>query len=527
MNDLAPAPATLLHVLAERARETPEKVAVTYEEDRLTFGELWRDGETAAATFELGGVGRTDRIVVALPNGLDFFPAFYGAHLAGAVAVPVFPGVPARRLAEIAARCRASAVVVADERAAEVAAQLGPAVRGFSPSMLRDGRSRSHRSATLRLPAPEDVAFIQYTSGSTGEPKGVLLSHGSLVKNVRQMIAGMEITASERFVSWLPVYHDMGLILKTMVPMFLGAETHLLATSLRDVDRWLDAIERLRATFTAAPDFGWRLCLRRSLDRSYDLSSLRVALNAAEPVRAETIRDFERRFGLRQVMAVGYGLAEATVGVAMTKPGTAPSVDDRGAVSVGRPFPGVEVEIRREGRPCAPGVTGDVHVRSLANSSGYFEDPEATAALFDASGFLSTGDVGYRDSGGELVILGRSKSSIIVAGRTVAPREVEEAAEASPLVRFAAALGVDRGDRAGEQIVVVVEVRDVSAGSEALEDTRRAVVRAVNDKIGLRPVEVLIVAPHTIPTTHNGKIQHATLRALYLARALADVGGAA
>jgi acyl-CoA synthetase (AMP-forming)/AMP-acid ligase II len=499
---------TLLEVLVRRAEATPDRVAAWFETEPLTHGALWAGIRRAAGALAAAGIGPGDRVVIALPNGLDFFPAFYGVQAAGGVAVPVFPGAPPARIQEQAVRCGAGAIVVTDEAAAAFERDLPGAGPILTPAGLASGAPRGAAPVS-----PSDLAYLQLTSGSTGEPRAVAISQGALITNVHQLIAGMEITPAERFVSWVPVYHDMGLILKTMVPMAIGAETHLLPTSLSDVDYWLETIERVRGTLTAAPDFAWRLAVRRPLRRDYDLGSLRVAINAAEPVRASTLDAFERRFGLAGVMTSGYGLAEATVGVSMTKPGRRPKVDAAGAVSVGPPFFGVEIEIRRGAGACGPGEVGDIHIRTIARSDGYFQDPEATAALFDAAGFLASGDIGYVDSAGELFVLGRAKNTIIVAGRTIAPREVEEAAETSPGVRFAAAIGVDAGPRAGEQIVVFAEARDPGASAGALAQTAAEITSAVADKVGVRPYEVLLLRPRAIPITHNGKVRHAALSA--------------
>jgi fatty-acyl-CoA synthase len=343
---------------------------------------------------------------------------------------------------------------------------------------------------------------------------------------MRQMIAGMEITEAEIFVSWLPVYHDMGLILKTMVPFYLAASIILLPTSLKHVDHWLAAIQQYRATFTAAPDFAYRLCLRHIKNpRDYDLSSLRVALNAAEPVRAQTIRDFERTFGLKNVMVAGYGLAEATVGVSMGRPQTEVTVDEQGQVSVGRPFLEIEVAIVRDGQAVGPGEVGEIVVNSPANSTGYYNNAKATHQLFWRPGTIQTGDLGYLNADGELFIVGRKKNIIIHSGRTIYPQEVEEMVDGLPGVRYSAAVGIDRGRLEGEQVYIFAEIRQADARPEAeLQNMIIDIVQMFHERFGFRPGRVYLLKPKAIPLTHNGKIQHVRLKEIYLNRTLFEAG---
>ncbi len=517
---------TLIEMLATRARRQPDAVAFRIDGRAVSFGRLWRSTLGFAAALLRRGLRSGGRVVLALPNGEDFFTAFYGVQRAGGVAVPVFPGSGAERLLALARLCGARTAVVASgpkgREQASAARARGLAV--FDGAAVAAGSEDPPEDEFPPI-AADGLSYLQYTSGSTGDPKGVRITHGMALANVEQLIAGFGITEREVFVSWLPAYHDMGLVLMTMVPFYLRAELVLLPASLTRVQGWLEAIERHRGTFTAAPDFAYRLCLRRIPEpRAYDLSSLRLALDAAEPVRARTVAEFEAAFGQRNVtpkggrrnmVTPGYGLAEATVGVAAWAPGEPIKVDDRGFVSVGKPFPGVDVAILRGGERAPAGVAGEIAIRSPANTAGYWRNPEATAKLFWRGDYLLTGDLGYFDAAGDLFIVGREKNIIITAGRNVAPGEVEEIADRVAGVRFSAAAGVDRGRLEGEQVYVFAEARGRPQES-ALQATVIEIVAAVHSGLGFRPGRVYLVRPRAIPRTANGKIRHAALKRRYL-----------
>ncbi|MCB1034243.1 MAG: AMP-binding protein, partial [Acidobacteria bacterium] len=457
---------TLISLLEERADSHPEAATFYFGEREHTWQEVWRAVCRLGRRLTESGLELGDRVVLALPNGPDFFTAFYGVQRAGGIPVPVFPESGPERVLSFARRCGARHVVGSEESHEELLrAATHPEIPedpASSLQVLRVSQGTEVEVSDWAPPQvpPEHPALIQYTSGSTGEPKGVVIRHESLLINMAQMIEGMEISSEEVFVSWLPAHHDMGLILMTMVPMALGAKLVLLPSRLTDVRQWLDAITRHRGTFTAAPDFAYRLCLQAVRDPSrFDLGSLRVALDAAEPVRAETLRRFHQTFGLSRVLVAGYGLAEATVGVSMQPPGTEPVVDDRGLVAIGRPFPGIRLHVVAEDRPAALGEVGEVVVESRANTAGYFHDPEATADLFWRPGCLRTGDLGYQDTEGNIFLVGRKKNVILQAGRNLAPQELEEAAESLSFVRRAAAIGIDRGRLEGEQAYLFAELR--------------------------------------------------------------------
>jgi acyl-CoA synthetase (AMP-forming)/AMP-acid ligase II len=512
-------PTTLVELLARRAREQPKRPAFHFGGRDHTFGELGAGIDRIAALLAGRGLDAGDRVVLVLPNGPEFFAAFYGAQRVGAIPVPIYPESGVDRVVDLAAACGAAAVVVSAEAPAERVAALRQRLGDSGPALLSAGEAPAGGGdPPAPFPRPEQTAFLQYTSGSTGDPKGVAITHAALLTNVGQMIAGMEITADDVFVSWLPVHHDMGLVLMTMVPFFLTARLVLLPTTLADVRQWLRAIAEHRGTFTAAPDFAYRLCLRavRDPDR-FDLRSLRVALNAAEPVRASTLERFEEAFGLERVMVPGYGLAEATVGVSMQPPGTPPVVSERGLVAIGRPFPGVTIHVVAGDRPAATGEVGELVVESPAATAGYFRNPRATAELFWRPGCVRSGDLGYRDGNGDVFLVGRSKNIILQAGRNLAPQEIEEAVDALPFVRRTAAVGIDRGRAEGEQAYVFAELRRAAPpAADELQEMARQVVERVHARLGLRPGRVVLLKPRSIPLTPNGKIQYGALREAHL-----------
>ena len=502
---------TLIEMLEVRAQVSGEKIAFTFEDQPTSFQTLWQRVNQFALSLLDQGLRSKERVVIALPNGAEFFFAFYGVQRAGGIAVPLFPDSSVERIASIAKSCKARFVVLPEG--------------SLKSSELHANGLLEFRSLLLHVQQavglqnypqvqPDDIAFLQYTSGSTGNPKGVMLTHANLLTNMRQMIAGMQITKEDVFVSWLPVYHDMGLILMTMVPFYLAADVHLLPADLRSVRDWLKTIDASRGTFTAAPDFAYRLCLRH-LDslREYDISSLRVALNAAEPVRAATITEFESAFGVVNVMVAGYGLAEATVGVSMWTPQTPARVDANGLVSVGHPFPDVGLKILKDD---PSSQIGEILIKSAANSKGYLNNPAETKALFWQDGYIHSGDLGYLDEDGYLYIVGRRKNIIKHAGETIAPQEIEETVDAISGVRMSAAVGVDRGRVEGEQAYVFVEVREKPNISEWGYEMTLETVQAIHNRLGIRPARVILVKPHTIPKTYNGKIQYVRLRESYL-----------
>ncbi|MDP3542890.1 MAG: AMP-binding protein, partial [Elusimicrobiota bacterium] len=547
--------ATLVAALDWHADAHPDRLHVRLygeggREEAVTYAALRDGARNAAAALQERGLERGERVALMLPTGTDYLFAFLGAIIAGGVPVPMYPPTRPgqleehlRRHAGILANSEAAFLVAAPQARAACArlSRRAPALRGFlAPEDLRS--SGAPRDAG---PRPDDIAFLQYTSGSTGSPKGVILTHRNVLANVRAMGRATAASSRDVFVSWLPLYHDMGLIGAWLSALYFGAPLVLLSplAFLARPHRWLRAIHRHRGTISAAPNFAYELCVAgidaRRLE-GLDLSCWRLAVCAAEPVSAAALEGFRDKFaafGLRpEALAPTFGLAESTVGLAFTPLGRGPRIDrvrrgpfaelgralpagpdEAGAlqfVSCGRALPGHELRIVDEsGFEAGERQEGRLWFKGPSACGGYFRNPEATRKLFHGD-WLDTGDLAYL-AGDELFVTGRVKEMLIRGGRHAYPYELEEAAGALPGIRKGgvAAFGCRDPRTGGERLVVMAETR-ASEPAER-ERLRRRVNELACDLLGMPADDVMLVEPHTVLKTSSGKIRRAACRELY------------
>jgi acyl-CoA synthetase (AMP-forming)/AMP-acid ligase II len=442
-------------------------------------------------------VGRGDRVALFLPSGLGFIRVFFALQRLAAVPCAFAPGSSPAAGARRAARVRPCLILVD-----------GPEAEGLARALTEDGLRCAALPEVPWAAAPpsrpevseEDLAFLQPTSGTSGEPRAAMITQANALASLRAARDMLEIGPRDVLVSWVPPWHDLGLLRFVLGPVYFGAPCHLVPPAIRTLPLWLRTASEMRATILGAPDFAWRLATRLVDPEGLDLSSLRYATNGGEPVRQSTILAFEERFGVPGVLRPGYGLAEATLGVTCLRQGEPLRVDDRGNVSCGRPLPGVEVRIDQK-----VDETGEILVRGPAVFAGYFE---ASAEVL-RDGWLHTGDVGRLDADGHLYVLGRRRAMLKRGGAPLAPREVEEAAARVPGLRIAAAVGLPPApDGLTEEIAVAVEADPAADPLQIAAD----VSAAIEEALGFAPDQVVVLAPRTIPRTANGKIRHPALR---------------
>ena len=549
---------TLVGVLEWHAASHADRLHVTVLQDeatvlgKLTYGQLAEKAKRVAYGLIARDVAPGDRVALMLPTGLDFFLTFFGILYAGAIPVPIYPPLRLSQLEEhlrrqigILRNAGASVLVTVPEGmrlAGLLRAQLDALTSVETVAMVQ---SRS----PVRLPPTNDadaIALIQYTSGSTGDPKGVVLSHANLLANIRAMGEAMGASSDDVLVSWLPLYHDMGLIGAWLGSLYFGAPLYAMppVSFLVRPESWLWAMHRYRATISAAPNFAFELCLNQIPEENLmglDLSSLRLVGDGAEPVSPQTVRRFRERFGpygfSSNTMAPVYGLAECAVGLAFPPTGRGPIIDriDRerlgrdGAavpakaddphplelVACGQPLPGHEIRIVDEaGRELGDRREGRLEFRGPSATRGYFRDETKTRELIH-DGWLDSGDRAYI-AGGDVFVTGRVKDIIIRAGRHLYPQEIEEAvARLDGVMKGGVAVFSVADQRTGTERVIVL--------AETLEDNpaRRSVLQKaaqelVTDIAGTPPDEIVLAPPQTVPKTSSGKIRRSSARDMYL-----------
>ncbi len=563
---------TLVEALDWRARYEPQARAYTFlvdgeeQEANLSYAEL--DGVTRRLAARLDAHGASgERVLLCLPPGLDYITAFFACLRVGAVAVCAYPPDPLRpqrslpRLEAIVDDAGAAFALTTEALRGPLEALLekSPVAAGLTwlTTDLETGAESSETQAPFAFTgptlSPDSLAFLMYTSGSTGTPRGVVVSHRSALENMSRF-PGFEARPPTAFVSWLPFFHDLGLFFGILHPMVRGVPAILMSPTafLQRPVRWLKAISRYGGSVTGGPNFAFDLCVSKSTPaerRGLDLSGLTLALNGAEPIRPETLERFSRTFepyGFRpESFYPSYGLAEATCSVSG---GSAPGQPiviraERAALEKGRL---VQAEAEADSGPvlnlvgcgvslqgqeirivnpetlaaCAPDEVGEIWVGGPAVGLGYWGRPAETeytfrAHLADGAGpFLRTGDLGLLQ-GGELFIAGRLKDLIVIRGRNHYPQDLEltvERSEAALRPGGVIAFSIERGGE--ERLVLVSEVQPTPATDPA--EINRRVRRAVAEQHDLEVENLMLLAPGSLPKTSSGKPQRRACRQLYL-----------
>ncbi len=560
-SDGVPAPSnaqasTLTEALEYHVERQPDRLTVfMYEEDKefpLSYRALWDGAMGYAAQLTRAGLKPGQMVAIMLPTCKEYLYTFYGVLLAGGVPVPLYPPARLSTIEDHLSRhvgilkSAGATLMVTVREAKPLAYLLRAHVESLRSVLVPADLEGGSAGFTPVRAKPGDMGFLQYTSGSTGNPKGVVLSHANLMANVRAMGGAVSAHSGDVFVSWLPLYHDLGLIGANFASLVLGFPTVLMSplAFLSRPSSWMRTIHRHRGTMSGGPNFAFELCLRRIPEEDMegiDLSSWRFAFNAAEPVSPDTIVAFEKRFakyGLRgNCLSPSYGLAESSVGVAITVPGSPWRADrlDRDrftrtgdatfaqegdpspliVIGCGTPIPGHDIRVvDGAGFELPDRQEGLLQFRGPSSTSGYYRNPEATKTLFGSGDWLNTGDRAYL-SEGVLFLTGREKDIIIRGGRNISPYELEQAVgDLAGVRRGCVAVFGSTDPAAGtERVVVLAEMRDKDRSRDA--DLKRMINDLAVGLIGAPADDIVLAPPGTVPKTSSGKIRRVAAREFY------------
>jgi acyl-CoA synthetase (AMP-forming)/AMP-acid ligase II len=547
--------ATLTGAIAALAERLPDRDCLAIVdrrggEARLQLGALWQRAGDVQAALQAHGVAPGAIVLIVLPTGVDLLAAYGGALRAGAV--PGLLATPSHRVADAAVYAHRIGAIIANARPAAIlcdaaVAAVLPEVPDVRPAVLVPDAIAPAAAAAPATVAADALATVQYSSGATGTPKGVLLTHRAMLNNLRAMRDAMDLGAADVSVNWVPLYHDMGLMGAFLLPLLSGCPTVLIPTMdfMRDPAAWLRAIHAYRGSLSWAPNFAYGLCATRlaAADlEGLDLGSWRIAITAAEPVLASTVAAFCARFapyGFRAAaMTPAWGLAENVVMATIhaiaaparvdvvdrralaaedvARPGQ-PGAETSAVVAVGRCLTGCEVQIRdADGLPLPERRVGTVWLRSNCLFAGYRGDAALTARTL-VDGWLDTGDRGYL-ADGALYFVARGKDVIVVGGEKYSPQEIEEVVNRVPGVRegCAAVFGVLNEQLGTEAVAGVIETRETDPAS--LDALRTRIRREVLAATGLALRHVLLVPPGGVEKTTSGKLARSATRRRYADR---------
>lgn len=568
---------SIVTILQSRARLTPDRIAYGMLDSRfrlseITYSQLYADVSALADSLAARRLAEGDRCLLMFPQGLEFIAAFLACLRIGVIPVPV--NMPGRhksleRWEKIAADCGASCLL-ADQASAESLQGIISGSSVLSALPVFSTRVEEERGLPAAAPVRGEIALLQYTSGSTSDPKGVRVTHSSLLNNLKQLERKFDFGERSVMVSWLPFYHDMGLIIGILQGIYSGFKVILMKPNdfMQQPLNWLRAISRYGGTHTGAPNFAYELAAERldqlettqAEDGALSLRTLERAFCGAEPIRLETLLKFKRaakRFGLREnVLSPGYGLAEASLAVSTYRPGQPVgwlrldkrdfqrghvNILGRGNLETIRELPEGAEEVRLvgsgyvvdehrlsirnpdNGEEVGDGAIGEVCFAGPSVTGGYWNRPEETSRAFRRekdSGrmYLRTGDYGFRDANGELYITGRIKDLIIVRGMNYYPQDIERIAFLSdPALRSdgAAAFSVE-SEEGEERVVVIQEVERRAVRSAACGRWARQIRQRVLRELELMVDTVVFVPPMQVPRTTSGKIRRGRAKAMYL-----------
>lgn len=546
---------TLIDVLLLYAENVPDKGHIFFQnedghEEIITYKQLLTSALCVAEGLQQLGLKESETVAIMQPTSPQFFYAFFGALLAGGIPVPIYPPFRMHMLetyGQIESRILRNAevrILVTFEQAEKLSMML----KAFVPSLKHvttvQALMQPQGLSNFFHARPNHPALIQYTSGSTADPKGVVLSHANLISNIQAYGKAIHVTPEDVAVSWLPLYHDMGLIGMWLGSLYFAVPLILLTpfSFLSRPERWLWAIHYHRGTLSGAPNFAYELCIRKidpALIEGLDLSSLRMLANGAEKVYPHTLEEFSKKFaayGLRKsaILPV-YGLAESTVALTVPPIGRDYKIDciDRQQfenerialpvqhaqhlefVSCGSPIAGHEVRIVDDKNRVLPERrVGNLQFRGPSSMQSYYNNPKATQAIY-CDGWWDSGDLAYQ-ANGEIYITGRCKDLIIKAGRNLYPAEIEEIVGAVPGVRQGCVVAFEVSDakHGTEQLIVVAESREKlkSHKQQILAKIKEAIVTLLD----IAPDHIILVQPHIVPKTSSGKLQRAACKKMYM-----------